>query len=215
MGTPGSRFGYSNSGFVVLGAVLQHVTDSPYDDYLRRHILGPAEMTDTDVRPYTPDKIGSMAHGYALVGQDGNPVGGPPTGPDPRPSGAFRDVGDQIQDANPSGGAYSTVADMARFAQALIGHRLLAPAMTQTVLTGKVRADRPGGPPVDTYAYGFFDVRINGVRIVGHDGGTPGYEGQLDVYPDLGCIVVALTNQDQAMRPAIDRSEELLTKPAA
>jgi CubicO group peptidase (beta-lactamase class C family) len=136
-----------------------------------------------------------MAHGYAL-------------------DGAFRDISDQVQDANPSGGACSTVGDMAKFAEAVVGHRLLTPAMTNTVLTGKVKSDRPGGPPVDTYAYGFSDVRINGVRIVGHDGGTPGYEGQLDIYPDLGVTVVVLANQDQAMRPVIGRSEDLLTRSA-
>lgn len=202
---PGSRFGYSNSGFVVLGAILERVTGQPYDEYVRQHVFGPAEMTDTDVRPYVPAKVPNMAHGYALAGQ-GAPLASP---------SSVHDVSDQVQDANPSGGAYSTVADMARFAQAVIGHRLLAPSMTQTVLTGKVKADRPGGPPVDTYAYGFSDVRINDVRIVGHDGGTPGYEGQLDIYPGLGFTVVVLTNQDQTMRPAIDRSEALLTQPAA
>ena len=44
--------------------------------------------------------------------------------------------------------------------------------------------------------YGFADMRINGVRIVGHDGGTPGYEGQLDIYPDRSYVVVILTNQN-------------------
>jgi hypothetical protein len=70
----------------------------------------------------------------------------------------------------------------------------------------------PGGPPVDKYAYGFADQRIDGVRIVGHNGGTPGYEGQLDIYPDLGCVVVILANQDQALVPAIQHSEDLVTR---
>jgi hypothetical protein len=50
------------------------------------------------------------------------------------------------------------------------------------------------------------------VRIIGHNGGSPGYEGQLDLYPDRGYTVVILTNQDQTMLPALRRSEEMLTR---
>jgi hypothetical protein len=50
------------------------------------------------------------------------------------------------------------------------------------------------------------------VRIVGHNGGSPGYEGQLDLYPDRGYTVVMLTNQDRVLTPVLRRSEELLTR---
>ena len=50
------------------------------------------------------------------------------------------------------------------------------------------------------------------MRVVGHNGGSPGWEGQLDIYPDRGHTVVMLTNQDQTLTPAIRRSEELLTR---
>ena len=69
---------------------------------------------------------------------------------------------------------------------------------------------RPGAGQ-DTYAYGFADARINGVRVVGHNGGSPGYEGQLDVYPDRGDTVVMLTNQDEVLTRVLRRSQELLT----
>jgi len=58
------------------------------------------------------------------------------------------------------------------------------------------------------------DVRVYTparVIFVGHSGGTPGYEGQIDVYPRNGYAVVILTNEDQAMMPAIRQSEEILT----
>jgi len=74
-----------------------------------------------------------------------------------------------------------------------------------------VATGRPGAGQ-DTYAYGFADARINGVRVVGHNGGSPGHEGQLDVYPDRGDTVVMLTNQDQVLPPVLRRSEELLTR---
>jgi hypothetical protein len=117
-----------------------------------------------------------------------------------------------LQIGNPSGGAYSTVADILEFAQAVTGHKLLSPALTETVLAGKVDVKRPGGPPEDRYAYGFDDQNVHGVRIVGHNGGTPGFEGQLDIYPGKGYAVIALTNQDGVLVPAMRRSEEILTR---
>jgi hypothetical protein len=73
-----------------------------------------------------------------------------------------------------------------------------------------VNAPQPGGPPVDMGTYGFAYQAINGVPFVGHNGGTPGYEGEIDIYPKSGYVAVILTNQDQVMVPAIQRSESIL-----
>jgi CubicO group peptidase (beta-lactamase class C family) len=193
--TPGTRFSYSNDGYIVLGAVIQAVTGQSYDSYLRQHIFGPAGMTDTAVTVYVPADVSGMAHGYALAG-----------GP-----GTLRDISRLPQIANPSGGAYSTVGDLLRFARALLDHRLLSAAMTAEMLAPRVNAPQPGGPPVDKYTYGFAYQAINGVTFVGHNGGTPGYEGQIDIYPRSGYVVVILANQDQVLVPAIQRSEAMLT----
>ena len=191
---PGTGFSYSNSGFIVLGAIIQAVADQAYDEYIYEHIFNPAGMSRTAVSVYSADEIAGMARGYALTG-----------------SGQYEDTGAMIQIGNPSGGAYSTVLDMLGFAQALTRHWLLSPAMTETVLTGRVPISRPGGPANDEYGYGFEIQVINGMRIVGHNGGSPGYEGQLDVYIDNGHFAVILTNQDRTMVSAIQRSEDLLT----
>jgi CubicO group peptidase (beta-lactamase class C family) len=219
---PGSRFGYSNSGFIVLGAAVERITGRTYRDYVHENVFEPAGMADTDVRVYRPRDVPGMALGYMRVGRDGQPMpmpmppgSGPPPGPGRSPdpqAGMVRDNGDLPQIGNPSGGAYSTVADMFAFAGALTGHRLLSPELTDIVLTGKVGSTRPGGSPEDTYAYGFIDQKVNGVRIVGHDGGIPGYEAQLDVYPKNGHVVVILANQDGVLVPAIRKSEEILTR---
>ena len=207
---PGSRFGYSNDGFIVLGAVIERVTGQDYADYIRQQIFTPAAMTDTDIGVYRPSQIPGMAHGYALIGQDGQPTRPGPAQGSAAPSARLRD-NDEPQIGNPSGGAWSTADDLLRFAQALTGHKLLSPALTDTVLAGKVATGRPG-PGQDRYAYGFSDRRVNGVRVVGHNGGSPGYEGQLDLYLDRDYTVVMLTNQDQVLTPVLGRSEELLTR---
>jgi CubicO group peptidase (beta-lactamase class C family) len=194
--TPGSTFRYSNDGYIVLGAIIERVTGSSYPGYVRRHILEPAGMTHTTLTPYTPASIRGMAHGYTLRGTSGT---------------APRDISDQLHIANPSGGAAATVDDLLRFSQALLDHRLLSPAMTATVLAPRVKTHQPGGTPDNAYTYGFGYHAINGVTFVGHNGGTAGYQGQLDIYPKAGYVVVILTNQEGASVPAIRRSEAILT----
>ncbi len=90
-------------------------------------------------------------------------------------------------------------------------HKLLSPELTNTVITRKVPAPRPGLAD-DKYASGFADSKLNGVRIVGHNGGAPGVGAQLDIYPDLGYIVVILTNYDGALMPVHAKTHEILTR---
>ncbi|MGA2927769.1 MAG: serine hydrolase domain-containing protein [Solirubrobacteraceae bacterium] len=205
---PGSRFLYSNDGYILLGAIIEHLSGQSYDRYVREHAFKPAGMSHTDVSVYVPAAVPSMAHGYTLV-----PNGGPasPTPAQESRPMPLRDNSTMPQIANPSGGAYPTVEDLARFAQALLDDRLLTPAMTATVLKPRVDAPQPGGPPVDAYTYGFAYQQINHVTFVGHNGGTPGYEGQIDIYPHTDDVVVILANQDQTMVPAIQKSEAILT----
>jgi CubicO group peptidase (beta-lactamase class C family) len=54
-------------------------------------------------------------------------------------------------------------------------------------------ATRPNGPK---YGYGFYEWRVNGIRIIGHGGGGPGVNGMLQIYPDLGYTVIVLSNFD-------------------
>jgi CubicO group peptidase (beta-lactamase class C family) len=191
---PGARFFYSNDDYILLGAVVQKLSGESYADYLSKHILAPAGMTHTGYSTYIPGRVSGMAHGYALTGS------------------TLHDISGEPQIANPSGGAYSTTGDLLRFARAVLDHQLLTPAMTATILTPRVEAPQPGGPPVDKYTYGFAYQQVNDITFIGHNGGTPGYAGQIDIYPHNGCVVVILTNQDEVLVPAIQRSEAIVTR---
>lgn len=191
---PSVAFNYSNDGYIVLGAIIQQVSGEPYTSYIQQHIFDPAGMTDTSISAYKPEDIANMAHGYA----DQN--------------GKWSDVSSTYEIGNPSGGAYSTTEDLMKFAQAFMGHKLLSAAMAQTILVPRVSTPRPGGPSIDEYTYGFAYQKENNTLFIGHNGGTAGYEGQLDIYPDKGYVAVVLTNQDNAMAPIIRYSEKLLTQ---
>jgi len=191
--TPGARFLYSNDGYILLGVVIQDVSGETYASYIRQHVFQPAGMTHTGYRVYSPAHVPGMAHGYRLIGS------------------SLQDISDMPQIANPSGGEYSTTGDLLNFARALLDHRMLSAAMTRTILAPRINSPQPGGPPVDEYTFGFSYQRLGGVTFIGHNGGTPGYEGQIDIYPHNGVVVVVLTNQDQTMIPAIQGSEAILT----
>jgi hypothetical protein len=91
-----------------------------------------------------------------------------------------------------AGGGYCTVGDLLKFADALMGHKLLNAENTVLLITGKV--DSGGGRK---YAYGFEDGRgKDGGGAVGHGGGAPGMNGDLRIYPKSGYVVAVLSNLD-------------------
>ncbi len=189
---PGSRWAYSNAGFIVLGLVIQHVSGESYYDYVRRHIFQPAGMVNTDNWPADAD-IPNRALGYT-------DAGGPPGAP--RKSNIF-----VLQRGGSAGGGYSTVQDLLRFARALTGGKLLNSEYTAMDLAGQVETPRPGAK----YGFGMEDRRVNGVRVVGHGGGGPGINSNLDIYPDSDYTVAIMTNYDNAMPLANQRLEFELT----
>jgi CubicO group peptidase (beta-lactamase class C family) len=193
---PGARFRYSNSGFMLLGAIIERVTGQSYYDYVREHIYTPAGMADTDCYELDQD-VPNLATGYTHRDI----------------SGAlhfdrwFNNLFLHVVRGGPAGGGYATAPDMLRFAAALLGHKLLDPAHTEMVLTGKVDA----GPGM-SYGYGFFDDRSNGVRVVGHAGGFHGINSVLDMYPDLDATVVVMGNYDPPAARVNLKVQELLTQ---
>jgi CubicO group peptidase (beta-lactamase class C family) len=164
---PGSRFEYSNYGFVLLGALIEAVTGQTYYEYVRHNIFQPAGMTSTGSLPETDD-VPNRSIGYMRVGDDWVP------NTDTLP---WRGTA--------AGGGYSTVGDLNRFAQALNSGTLLSKRMLG-------EATRPH---TEGYGYGF-GVGLEPAPFYGHSGGAPGQNGDLRIYPDLGYVVVALANLD-------------------
>jgi CubicO group peptidase (beta-lactamase class C family) len=193
---PGVRFEYSNSGFIVLGAIVEKVSGESYYDYVRKHIYEPAGMKNSDAYQMT-EATPNLAMGYTNMGPDDRPATGPR-----RPNTETRP-----NRGGPAGGGYSTVEDLLRFAAALQNHKLLSAKMTELITTGKV-ATGPG-----KYGYGFGDMQANGQRFFGHNGGAPGIGSDLSIFPGLDYVAVVMTNYDPPlMMPVARRVRELLTQ---
>ena len=176
--TPGTRWSYSNSGFVLAGLVIEHVTGRPYDAYVAYHVWKPAGMTHTGC--YARTRLPRFAAlGYLA---DGTPNTStlPPVG-------------------TSAGGCYASARDLLAFARALESGRLVTPKLVHEITTPKVPA--PGG----AYGYGF-GIRYGrpgDPPTIWHNGGAPGAGGELDINAKLGVVVVTLSNVGPAPSSAV------------
>jgi D-alanyl-D-alanine carboxypeptidase len=182
---PGSRWVYSNYGFLMLGVIVERVSGKSYYDYVSESIYKPAGMTSTDSLP-EDQNVADRSVGYTQFG------------------GALRPNSDTLPYRGTSaGGGYCTVLDFLRFANALTNHKLLSAQNTDLLTTGKV--DTPRG---DKYAFGFMD---NGAgkptHHFGHGGGAPGMNGDLQIFPQSGYVIVVLSNLDP---PAASRISDFI-----
>ena len=172
---PGSRWVYSNYGMVLAGVVVERVSKQSYYDYVAEHVYKPAGMTLTALEPES-EAVRDRSIGYMRA--QGGTAWTPNTDTLP-----YRGTS--------AGGGYSTVGDLMKFADALMGNKLLNAENTKLLITGKV--DSGGGRK---YAYGFEDGRKDGAGAVGHGGGAPGMNGDLRIYPQSGYVVAVLANLD-------------------
>lgn len=181
---PGSKWDYSNYGFILLGAVIEKVSGENYYDYVQRHIYVPAGMAATSSEPENV-AVANRSIGY-MRSSDG---------------GWEPNTGTLPYRGTSAGGGYSTAGDLLKFAIALQTHKLLDEQDTEMLTTGTVAS------PIGMYALGFEDETINGTRCFGHGGGAPGMNGELKICPAQGYVVVVLANLDP---PAADRMADFV-----
>lgn len=185
---PGTKWSYSNTGFLLLGAIVEEASGQNYFDYVREHIYKPAGMKNTDC--YDVDEpIPNLAIGYSRNGKTWK-------------TNTFQHV---IR-GGPAGGGYSTVEDLLRFDQALRNHKLLSEKTTELLLSAK--------PDLSSPNYGFgFGVKGNGDDwYVGHSGGFPGINSELLMGLDSGYTIAVMSNYDGGAEPLVRKIRELLAR---
>jgi CubicO group peptidase (beta-lactamase class C family) len=181
---PGSEWASCNSNFLLLGAIVERLTHRAFTSVVEEELFGPLALTNTR---YRVDPARKPALGYTRTpsasGGEGS-VGWHPAWGEPKP-------GEEFLLANPMGGGYSTVDDLARFIGAVVNNQLLRPETTIRMLTGYIDADYGGRD-----GYGFETRLVNGVKTVGHRGSLAGSENIVEFYPELGYVLVVLGNTD-------------------
>lgn len=175
VGEPGGEWSYSNSGYVVLGRIIENVSGESYFDYIQRHVFTPAGMAASGF-DRLDDVVPQLAVGYYR-------------------EGAFSDTWkadwfENVYAAAPDGGGYSTNADLLRFSAALRAGKLVQPATLAKMFEDVVPAAGPGG-----YAAGFGERVSHGRHIRGHPGGIEGTDANLAIVWETGATVALTSNQ--------------------
>lgn len=182
---PGTRFSYSNSGFFILGAILEEVTRKTYAKLLQERILDVTGMKNTGYDTHAAI-IPERATGYQL-GLDG-----------------FRNAA-YLDMALPyaAGSLYSTVEDLLLWDRALYTEKLLPDSLKKLMF----RLHNPIGPGNAGAAYGWFvgkrRIKETGdsVNSIWHTGGINGFGSVISRYPDTERLIVVFDNTEQYRAP--------------
>ena len=171
---PGSKWEYSSTGFLILGAIIEKVNKQSYFDYIHENIYKPAGMTNTN--SYELDKVNSnLAIGYSKELTE-NGI-------------CYRNnIFQHVLRGGPAGGGYSTIKDLLKFDQALRKNILIEQNTKQELFTVKPELNS------SRYGYGFSIDPHPITSSVGHGGGFKGISSKLSMYQEAGYTVVILSN---------------------
>lgn len=163
---PGTKFKYSNSGYVLLGVVIEKTSGASYADFVRQRIFAPLGMRDT----------GYDTNAAIL----------------PKRAEAYERAGKELRHAahidmtipHAAGALYSTVQDLFKWDRALQEGQLLSPESRLKFFT----------PALDNYAYGWIVRTVPDGKLVMHGGGINGFATDIKRMPEKNLVAVALCN---------------------
>lgn len=194
---PGTRWHYSNSGFYLLGVVIEQASGQRYADYVKATLLDPIGLPSIAV-----DDLALIVRGRA-AGYDRAPDA--PTG--------FRNADHlSLSVAAAAGAMRAGAVDLARWHEALLGGRVLKPASLKAMLApGRVKDGRPASAarqlspgeteaPAD-FGFGIYTSDSNGRRSIGHGGSINGFNANVQTFPAARITLVLLTNTGGGTAP--------------
>ena len=174
---PGTKFRYSNSGYVLLGYIVEKASGQSYEDYLKQNIFDPLDMHNTGY-DHSDAILKNRALGYS-------------TSKNHMRNAEFLNMAIPFS----AGALYSTVDDLYLWDQALYTEKLLP----------KKALDEMFAPFLGRYAYGWGIADENGRKAIAHGGGINGFSTHIARYPDQHATVIVLANMDFAPSGKIGR----------
>lgn len=178
---PGSRWAYSNSGYVLLGLVVEKISGQPFGDFLRDRIFGPLGMTGTVAFERGKNSVPNRAYGHTRKG------------------GHWEETDQSRTSATlGDGGVYSSLEDLAKWDASLRQHTLLGKkeielAQTPVSVPGEGPKEPDGKPAA--YGFGWFLNPWRGYKRMWHYGETVGFRTAIQRFPDDGLTVIVLGNR--------------------
>lgn len=164
---PGETYHYSGIGYFLLAQVIENVSGVPYHQFLKDNVFGPLGMTNSGADRQRPI-VRNRANGYELV--DGTLVNAAPM---------------HMAILTGGGDLYSTVEDMQRWHRALADKAILSEEAYSEMFTPGLRG----------YGYGWRIRMHNGIKMVMHTGGMPGFRSLIMSFPELDSCIIILSNR--------------------
>jgi len=187
--SPGTKWDYSNSGYVILGLVVEKVSGSPFGKFLGERIFAPLKMDRTVAYERGKNEVPGRAFGHT------------------REAGVWKETDQSPTSATlGDGGVYSSLADLARWDESLRRHSLLGAADMEPALTPVQTA---GGAPVEpdgttaAYGFGWFLNPWKGRARMWHSGETVGFRTAIQRFPADGLTVIVLANRADLDAPRL------------
>ena len=179
---PGRHLNYSNSGYFLLGMIVEKASGQPYGEYLQEKFFKPLGMKNTGVHQRGSEPAGE-AYGYTR-----------------KESGYRRALDWDMSWAGGAGALYSTVRDLDRWNEGLFALKVLNKKSLELAFTpvkplgSGLALPRKGGKLF--YAYGWIIQSHRGLREVAHSGGLHGFQSYLARYPEEKLTVAVLANAE-------------------
>ena len=167
---PGSQFEYDNSGYYLLGLIIEKVTGKSYEQNVRDIIFTPLQMNHS-LFDFKHSSDANIATGYQTLNDSVQ-----------KEASAWR------WDSTVSyaaGAIWSTTSDLYKWAQAIANKKILSSGSWKAMLT----------PHLEKYGYGVFIDSMFGKQTISHGGGIPGFISYLCYYPDDDVTIILLNNE--------------------
>ena len=178
---PGEQFRYDNSGYFLLGVIVEQVSKIKYEDYLRQNIFDKLDMADSGY-DWPTAILRNRAAGYSK--NKGKIV-----------NSEYLDMGQPYA----AGSLYSTVLDLYKWDRALYTSKVLSPKAIEIAFTENK----------SHYGYGWFVEKQHGHTVVGHGGGINGFSTVIRRAIEEDAVAIVLSNTD--FSPAVGKiGQELL-----
>jgi D-alanyl-D-alanine carboxypeptidase len=173
---PRTRWSYSNTGYIILGRVIERVSNEPLGPWLQRHVFAPLQMGHSTFEP--PRDAEGLAQGHTSFALG-------------EPEPCILEGAGWIHAA---GGIYASASDLMRWNLALAEERLLAPKSWHRITSSRTLAD---GRATD-YGCGIGVRRMSGETVLSHSGAISGFVAYNAVVPRTRSAVVLLANTEGA-----------------
>ncbi len=178
---PGTKWIYDNSGYVLLGYIVEKVSGETYESFMRKTFFQPLGMTNTGVyRSGLALAHEALGYGYK--------------------DGKFeRAVNWDMSWAGGAGALYSTVEDLYRWNEGLFSGKVLDEASLKAAFTPVKTKENQNDDPGDGYGYGWGVSKLRGLREISHGGGLNGFSSFLSRLPTEKFTVAILANSAPGM----------------